>query len=95
LELQAWLLNRQMPGGYYRSTGGYWGIENGLHYRRDVTLKEDRTRVKIGQAPRVMAILNNLVVGLIARNGDRFVPEARRRFSAQPECALRLIIHAI
>jgi predicted transposase YbfD/YdcC len=74
---------------------GYWGIENGLHYRRDVTLKEDRTRVKIGQSPRVMAILNNLVVGLIARNGDRFVPEARRRFSAQPECALWLIIHAI
>lgn len=74
---------------------GYWGIENGLHYRRDATLKEDRTRVKIGQAPRVMAILNNLVLGLIARNGDRFVPEARRRFSAQPESALRLIIHAV
>lgn len=74
---------------------GYWGIENGLHYRRDVTLKEDRTRVKIGQAPRVMAILNNLVLGLIARNGDRFVPEARRRFSAHPESALRLIAHAL
>jgi predicted transposase YbfD/YdcC len=74
---------------------GYWGIENGLHYRRDVTLKEDRTRVKIGQAPRVMAILNNLVLGLIARNGDRFVPEARRRFSAQPDRALRLITHVV
>jgi predicted transposase YbfD/YdcC len=74
---------------------GYWGIENGLHYRRDVTLKEDRTRVKIGQAPRMMAILNNLVLGLIAHNGDRFVPEARRRFSAQPESALRLITHGV
>jgi predicted transposase YbfD/YdcC len=74
---------------------GYWGIENGLHYRRDVTLKEDHTRVKIGQAPRMMAILNNLVLGLIARNGDRFVPEARRRFSAQPESALRLITHVV
>jgi len=74
---------------------GYWGIENGLHYRRDATLKEDHTRVKIGQAPRVMAILNNLVLGLIARSGDRFVPKARRRFSAHPECALRLITHGI
>src|SRR5512147_414694 len=74
---------------------GYWGIENGLHYRRDATLKEDHTRVKIGQAPRVMAILNNLVLGLIARNGDRFVPEARRRFSAQPEIALHLITHDV
>lgn len=70
---------------------GYWGIENGLHYRRDVTLKEDQTRVKIGQAPRVMAILNNLVLGLIARLGIRYVPEARRKFSARPDLALQLI----
>jgi hypothetical protein len=41
----------------------------------------------------MMAILNNLVQGLIARNGDRFVLEARRRFSAQPEFTLRLITH--
>lgn len=74
---------------------GYWGIENGLHYRRDVTLKEDRTRVKIGHAARVMAILNNLVLGLIARQGVRYVPEARRRFAAHPDLALQLITHAI
>ena len=70
----------------------YWGIENGLHYRRDVTLKEDRTRVKIGQAPRVMAILNNLVLGLVARGGAKYVPEARRKFAAQPQLALDLIL---
>jgi predicted transposase YbfD/YdcC len=74
---------------------GYWGIENGLHYRRDVTLKEDRTRVKIGQAARVMATLNNLVLGLIARQGVRYVPEARRKFAAQPDLALQLITHVI
>ena len=74
---------------------GYWGIENGLHYRRDVTLNEDHTRVKIGQAARVMAILNNLVLGLIARYGVRYVPEARRRFAAQPDLALRLITHVV
>jgi predicted transposase YbfD/YdcC len=74
---------------------GYWGIENGLHYRRDVTLKEDQTRVKIGQAARVMAILNNLVLGLIARLGVRYVPEARRKFSARPDLALQLLIQPI
>ena len=71
----------------------YWGIENGLHYRRDVTLKEDLTRVRIGQSPRVMAILNNLVLGLINRNGDKYVPEARRRFAARPHEALDLILN--
>lgn len=74
---------------------GYWGIENGLHYRRDVTLKEDQTRVKIGQAARVMAILNNLVLGLIARLGVRYVPEARRKFSARPDLALQLLTQPV
>jgi predicted transposase YbfD/YdcC len=74
---------------------GYWGIENGLHYRRDVTLKEDRTRVKIGRAPRVMAILNNLVLGLIARSGIKYAPEARRKFAARPDLALDLILQGV
>ena len=26
-------------------TRAYWGIENGFHYRRDVTLREDATRI--------------------------------------------------
>jgi predicted transposase YbfD/YdcC len=73
----------------------YWGIENGLHYRRDVTFKEDRTRVKMGQAPHVMAILNNLVLGLIARSGARYAPQARRKFAAKPELALDLLFRSV
>ena len=74
---------------------GYWGIENGLHYRRDATLGEDQTRVKMGQAPRVMAILNNLTLGLIARQGSRYVPEARRKFAAKPQLALNLLFQQV
>jgi predicted transposase YbfD/YdcC len=36
-----------------------WGIENGLHYRRDVTLKEDAIRLTKGKAGHIMAIINN------------------------------------
>lgn len=43
----------------------YWGIENGLHYRRDVTFQEDRTRQTLGRAGHVMAALNNLIIGLL------------------------------
>jgi predicted transposase YbfD/YdcC len=49
----------------------YWGIENGLHYRRDVTLREDRTRMTKGHAGRIMACLNNLVIGLVFTKTDR------------------------
>ena len=69
----------------------YWGIENGLHYRRDVTFKEDRCRLRIGHAARTMATLNNLVLALILRQGYTNVPDARRRYAAHPLEALQLI----
>lgn len=43
-------------------TRGHWGIENELHYRRDVTLGEDASRIRKGVAPQVMAALRNSVV---------------------------------
>ncbi|MCL4370991.1 MAG: hypothetical protein M1380_08820, partial [Chloroflexi bacterium] len=56
----------------------YWGIENGLHQCRDVTLNEDRTRLTRGSAGRVMASLNNLVIGLLRQAGATNLAEARR-----------------
>lgn len=70
----------------------YWKIENGLHYRRDVTLHEDDTRLTVGQAGHNMAIINNIVLGLCIRNGHNNLARARRRFSAKPAEALKLIL---
>jgi len=50
----------------------YWEIETGLHYRRDVTLKEDATRLTLGNAGHIMAILNNAVIGLCLK---KWLPE--------------------
>jgi predicted transposase YbfD/YdcC len=68
----------------------YWAIENRLHYRRDVSLNEDRCRLRRGQAARVMATLNNLVLALIDQLAFKTVPDARRFFSARPLEALKL-----
>lgn len=73
---------------------GHWGIESGLHYRRDVTLREDRGRVRRGQAPRAIAVVNNLVLGLFARLGYTSAPEARRHFAAHLDEAFHLILQA-
>ena len=56
----------------------YWGIENGLHQRRDVTFHEDKTKLTRGHAGRVMAILNNLVIGLLRHAGATNIARARR-----------------
>ena len=69
----------------------YWGIENGLHYRRDVSLNEDATRMKNSTAAQVWATLNNLVVGLRAHLPFASVPQARRHFAARPEDALDIL----
>lgn len=74
-------------------TRSYWGIENGLHYRRDVTLREDYTRLTKGKAGQAMACLNNLVLGiLLSKKIYRTIPTARRYFSANPAEALDLFL---
>ncbi len=74
----------------------HWGIENGLHYRRDVTFKEDASKVDSWPAQHVMSSLNNLVLGLILRyQMDPTVPDERRRYCAQPEVALRLLTRVV
>lgn len=60
----------------------YWGIESGLHQRRDVTFQEDRTRLTKGRAGWVMASLNNLVIGLLRQAGASNLAAARRQFDA-------------
>lgn len=72
----------------------YWNIETGLHYRRDVTLKEDATRLTLGNAGHTMAILNNVVIGLCLQNGFQNLAQARRLFCARPELALNLLCSA-
>ena len=79
------------PEVLLESVRAYWEIENGLHYRRDVTFQEDRCRLTIGHAAHMMAALNNLAIGLIARSDYSEAPEARRRFCARPLDALLLI----
>jgi hypothetical protein len=47
-------------------TRGHWGIENRLHYKRDVTMGEDASRVRKGVAPRVTAALRYTVIHVLS-----------------------------
>lgn len=69
-----------------------WGIENGLHYRRDVTFHEDQTRMTHKGMGRAMASINNLVIGLLKRQGFDNHAHARRVLDADPAKALALIL---
>jgi predicted transposase YbfD/YdcC len=69
-----------------------WGIENGLHYRRDKTFQEDQTRMTRPAMGRAMACINNLVISLFNRLGFSNHSHARRQFDADPAQALALIL---
>lgn len=70
---------------------GQWRIENQSHYVRDVTFGEDRSQVRVGSIPEVMAAFRNTAIGLLRLNGERNIAAATRRLAAQPRAALALI----
>jgi Transposase DDE domain len=48
---------------------GQWQIENRAHWVRDVTFDEDRSQVRTGHGPQVMATLRNLAISLLRLGG--------------------------
>src|SRR5258708_907840 len=61
---------------------GHWRIENGLHYRRNTTIREDHAQLRMGHAPEMLAVLTNAGLGLFARQGASNVAHPRRHFTS-------------
>jgi predicted transposase YbfD/YdcC len=64
---------------------GHWGIENRLHYVRDVTLGEDASRVRSGNAPQILAALRNAALGLLRLHGRTNGAAALRQVGRQQD----------
>ena len=70
---------------------GQGQIENKSHWVRDVTFDEDRSQVRCGNIPQVMAALRNTAIGLLRGAGYPNIAAACRQLAAQPLQALALI----
>src|SRR6478735_10354501 len=70
---------------------GHWEIENRLHWVRDVTYQEDRSLVRTGNAPRVMASLRSLAISLLRLGGHANIAAANRHHARDPQRTLRLL----
>jgi predicted transposase YbfD/YdcC len=70
---------------------GHWSIENCIHYVRDVSFGEDRSRLRTGHAPQILAALRNLTITLIHRSGSSHIRATRRHFASCPQQALALL----
>ena len=69
----------------------HWHIENRLHWVRDVTFDEDRSQVRVGHAPQVMATLRNVAISLLRLCGAENIAAACRRHAARPAEALAAV----
>jgi predicted transposase YbfD/YdcC len=82
---------RAAAGQLLDFTRHHWQIENGLHYRRDVSLQEDSTRMVNRRQAQSMAALNNFIVGLVAKLGFTNLAYAQRQFEARLTLALAAV----
>ena len=57
---------------------GHWGIENGVFYVRDEAFGEDRSRIRRGSAPQVLAGLRNVALNLLRLNGSTNISASLR-----------------
>ena len=70
----------------------HWAIENRLHWVRDVSMDEDRCRVRVGA--RALASIRNLVLALIRSRGLS-VPAARENFREDRAAAVAIVTDRI
>jgi predicted transposase YbfD/YdcC len=72
---------------------GHWLIEDRLHWVRDVTYDEDRSQVRTGNGPRVMASLRNLAITVLRLTGETSIAAALRHNARRPSRPLQTIMN--
>jgi predicted transposase YbfD/YdcC len=69
----------------------HWHIENKIHYVRDVTYDEDRSQIRTGTGPEVMAALRNAAIGALRTAGITNIAAATRHHARDSTRPLALL----
>ncbi len=57
---------------------GHWSIENSLHYTKDVTFNEDKSKITKGNSPQNMSIIRNITINILRENNYKNLKQATR-----------------
>jgi hypothetical protein len=74
---------------------GHWGVENRLHWVKDVVLKEEASRVRTAQAPMILATLRNALVSVIRVLGFDSITQGRRHLALSFDEAVAFICNPL
>lgn len=65
---------------YLEGIRNHWGIEMGLHYVKDVTLKEDSSKITTANAPSNISMLKSIAINIIRSAGYKNITVGLRSF---------------
>jgi predicted transposase YbfD/YdcC len=78
------------PEEAYQFIRNHWHIENKLHWQKDITWKEDRSRATTGNTPSILSYLRSLALQFIKQK-HHSVTQAIEIFTEQPHQYLNLL----
>jgi predicted transposase YbfD/YdcC len=68
-ETAYYLLSSPMSGERLNEVvRSHWGVENRLHWRLDVVMKEDQDRTRLGNGPQNLAILRHMAINVMQKD---------------------------
>ncbi len=76
---------------YNKGIRDHWGIENGLHWVKDVILIEDKSLLLDMERSENMSLIRNVVINLYRMNGFRSIKYAIEEFTNRLDKCIMLI----
>ncbi|HUY46393.1 MAG TPA: ISAs1 family transposase [Streptosporangiaceae bacterium] len=89
--ISTWTLWQASAAGILAANRGHWGIENREHYVRDRTFDEDRSQIRTGSSPQVMATIKNTAISILRLIGCPNIADGMEKLSRRPQHVLDLL----
>ena len=77
---------------FYEGIRSHWQIENGLHYVKDVTFKEDQSRIRTGNSPQNKSLIIDIVINIFRKNNYTNMAQAIRLVGNDIKLMWKMII---
>lgn len=76
---------------YAEGIRSHWGVENRLHWVKDVIMNEDKSRIITGQIAKNLSLIKSIVINLFRLNGSDSIQKAIESYCNRPRQAMTLV----
>lgn len=77
---------------FYDGIRDHWQIENSLHYVKDVTFKEDQSRIRTGNSPQNKSLIIDIIINIFRKNNYTNMAQAIRMVGNDLELMWKMIL---